>query len=107
MMTETSKKADFNEGEEVFFVLKNASMCKVNAKEPTSFFLKGRVHNGNFLPQSEILGSEPLAHDGTKGWLELESGKFYTTQTPRSPKSPYVNGFMTDEGFVPDSKQIH
>jgi len=100
----------FKNGDEVFFVLKNGNMCSAKEAQPSGFFVKGQIREQQFVPVgNEIIGDGNLAEagHGMPGWYELNNGKFYAMQTARAPTSPYVNGFMTSEGFLPSSRQIH
>lgn len=107
MMAATAQQEHkFSENEEVFFVLKNATMCSAMSPIPNSFYIRGRVHNGQFVPESTVLGEGEFEVIGQNGWLEIKIGKFYPAHTAQAPISPYVEGHMTDYGFVPSRREI-
>lgn len=72
-----------------------------------TFYVSGHKEGDRFIPHGQIMGEGALATDGTPGWFELSSGKFYRQQTAQAPISPYVVGFMTPEGFVPSRREIY
>lgn len=81
-------------------------MSAVTITTPSGFYVKGRIRNGQFAPESGILGEGDFAANGQNGWIELATGKFYPMHTAKTPMSPYVEGHMTDFGFVPSSREI-
>ena len=110
MQENKSSLGQFNNGDTVFFVLKNGSYCPTTNLTPSSFYVAGHVSDKHFVPDGrQIIGDGHLAEagHGMPGWYELGSGNFYPMQTARSPTSPYINGFMTSEGFMPSSREIH
>lgn len=72
------------------------------------FYVRGQKRDGNFLPEGEVQGDGELATSGSgqPGWMELSTGQFYPMHTAKTPISPYVNGFRTDHGFVPSTREI-
>ncbi len=109
MMPSQNQVSQFQEQQTVFFILKNGSMCATkNGLDPKTFYVKGRMENGQFIvdTQSGVQGDGDLNISGRPGWLEIGGGQFFSQETGKAPTSPYVNGYMTDEGFMPSSKAI-
>jgi hypothetical protein len=94
-------------GDEVFLLLKDASIISATSNQaPGSFYIRGKLQNGTFLPQSEVLGDGDLKKEGQKGWLELSSRRFFTETASQMKQTPYVVGYITSNGFVPDSREL-
>ena len=83
--------------------------AKVSATRntPTGFYVRGHMEDGQFVPEGKILGDGSLDVEGRAGWMELPSGKFFPFHAAKSPKSPYVKGHMTPNGFVPSTRELH
>ena len=92
--------------EDVVFEFAHTRVTSAKAIEPGSFHVRGHIEDGKFIPEGKVLGEGTLEAKGQVGWLELTSGKFYPMHTMQSPISPYVDGVMTDNGFVPSSREI-
>ncbi|MBI3184053.1 MAG: hypothetical protein HYZ28_18115 [Myxococcales bacterium] len=84
------------------------STGKVVQQEPPKEFLfvRGRIHEGRFVPEGEIEGGGELGGAGQPGWMELADGSFHRDSTARPPFPPYVRGFMTGGQFRPSSRKI-
>src|SRR5688572_8196119 len=101
-------KATFQENEDAFFILENQVVCPANPNAvPKTFYVKGHVSQERFVPASQVMGEGNLdSKAGAPGWLELGTGHFYSMQTARAPKSPFVRGHMTKSGFTPSSRLV-
>ena len=91
---------------EVYFLLKDASRTSSLPSMQSGFYVVGLVENNRFLPVSGVLGNDDFKDDGRKGWLELGRGKFYLEQSGQAKLSPYIDGYLTKEGFFPSSREI-
>lgn len=78
----------------------------VDPKAPKGLHLKLDVKNGQLHTNPSLEGHGDLANAGTPGWFEIGAGKFFPMQTAKSPTSPYLEGYLTDKGFVPNSKRV-
>lgn len=95
----------------VFIIIQGGCMSAHNNDEvlfsfSEGFYVRGHKHDGDFTPHGEVMGSGELGTAGQPGWMELSSGQFHPMHAAQSPKSPYVNGFMTSNGFVPSTREI-
>ena len=91
----------------VYYILKNSTIAEKNDSVPNSFYLIGHMENGQFiLDENRVLGEGKLAKAGRPGWLEINSNQFYSQETPRSVTSPYIKGYMTEEGFIPSTEFV-
>ncbi len=109
MMDYQNQVSQFQEKQTVFFILKNGAMCTANDNlDPKILYVKGHMENGYFIVdvKSGVQGDGQLSQSGRQGWLEIGSGEFFPDETGKAPISPYVNGHMTNEGFIPSSKAI-
>lgn len=95
------------ENGEVFFTFKGAAISSAKKGVPSGFHVRGHVVDGKFVPEGQILGDGNLKAEGVPGWYEFSNAKFFPFHTAKSPKSPYVHGTMTPQGFVPTSREIH
>lgn len=94
------------ESNTAYFLLKDGSVHEGAA--PDGLHVKGRLDNGQFIPEGDIAGEGPLADAGQPGWLELRDGSFHGDQTGRPPFPPYVRGYQTPDGdFRPSSRTVH
>jgi hypothetical protein len=91
---------------DVIFTFKGAQVGPAKAS-PATFHVRGRMIDGKFKPEGEVLGEGSFEVEGQAGWMELSSGKFYPFHAARSPTSPYVKGHMTQQGFVPSTREVH
>ena len=76
---------------------------------PTGLFVRGtRGPDGSFVPGAVVEGTAPTTADaGHPGYLELSLLRFMGAEEARKPVPPYVEGRMTDAGFVPSSRTVH
>lgn len=95
-----------SDNQKMFFVLSEAKMVSQSSGAPSSFYVSGYVKDGRFVAETKVLGEGEMATDGQRGWLELTSGKFYAMHTAQAPVSPYVDGAMTQNGFVPSTRDV-
>lgn len=96
----------FSENEAVNLVLANAELRAADDGAPSSFYVAGRIHNGVFAPEGDVLGDGAFGAQGTPGWLELASGRFHSDTEGRGRSSPYVLGVKSSQGFVPSSRKV-
>ena len=100
--------ADFQDGETAVLLLSDVSWHRPGATAPHGFHVVGRMDRGSFIPDGEVRGGGELSLGGGQpGWLELSTGQFHPMQAARAPVRPYVQGMITDAGFVPSSRVIH
>ena len=78
-----------------------------DSEEPLiGLFVRGYFQDDRFFPEGNIEGKGSLGASGHHGWMELFTGTFYGMQTSRPPFPPYVEGYMTSEGFQPSSRRV-
>lgn len=106
-MTTSIQSNQFKDMQRVNMVLNSCALQSADEAAPKSFYVAGHIEGGHFVASSSVIGTGELASTGRPGWLELGSGKFYSMETPRAPSSPYVNGYMTNEGFAPSTLTVH
>ncbi len=69
--------------------------------------VRGRLLDGRFSPESDVLGDGPLGEAGAPGWVELGERRFVGAQTGRPPFPPYLEGMIDAEGiFRPTSRAL-
>ena len=73
---------------------------------PAGYYVEGTLDSGAFAPEGDVLGQETPAEAGTPGWLELMDGSFYAAQSGRTPRRPYVEGSMGQDGLFRPSIHI-
>lgn len=73
---------------------------------PQQLFLRVDVRDGQLQADPRIEGETELTATGTPGWYELGAQKFFPMQTAKSPVSPYLEGFLSENGFVPSSRRV-
>lgn len=95
------------DGAEVFFILKDRKLILAQRHPPESFYIKGMMENGRFIPKSTVLGIGDLAQDGRYGWLELHSKEFFPMESDRKAITPFVKGYMQQDNFVPSVREIY
>ena len=88
---------------EVYFSFEQKSLSSDNTE---GFYVRGHLSDKTFVATSEVLGDGEFGNSGQPGWIELSDGKYYPMHTARSPRSPYVKGFMTPDGFKPQSREV-
>ena len=93
--------------ENKIYLISNSQLQEVDQESLGRFYVKGRFENGQFFISGLIVGDAELATQGIPGWFELSAQKFYSQQTAQAPVSPYVVGYMTDQGFVPSRREIY
>ena len=103
---ENKKEAVWQEGAEIFYVLKDQSSLPVQKNPPTSFYVRGKIERGKFKPDSNVLGLGTLATAGRYGWLELNSKNFFPMESDRKAETPFVKGYLTDAGFTPAEREV-
>lgn len=96
----------WQDGSEVFYVLKNQKIVVAEKQMPETFYIKGLIEDGQFIPKSSILGTGDLGKTGRYGWLELRTGSFNPMESPVKAVTPFVKGYMTDRGFVPSVREV-
>lgn len=76
--------------------------------KPAGLYVTGHLADQGFVPTGRTIEGEGKVGDaeGTPGWMELLTGQFFGAMTARAPGRPYVEGTMTDEGFVPSSRDV-
>lgn len=94
------------DGTEVFFILRNQQVTQVQKLPPDSFYVKGIIENGDFIPKSTVLGTGELATTGRYGWLELTTGEFVPMESGKKAVTPFTKGYMTDAGFIPSVRDV-
>jgi hypothetical protein len=73
----------------------------------TGLHVRGILDGDRFTPVGDVDGEGDLGGAGAPGWLELSDGSFHGEQTGRPPFPPYVEGAMTDNGFVPNTRTVN
>lgn len=95
------------DGQPATLVLRSGRLQAPGLEVPGGFYVPGRMEHGGFVPDGTVEGGGELAAEGGQsGWLELSNGAFVPAQTSRPPFPPYVNGFLTAEGFVPSTRTV-
>jgi hypothetical protein len=97
---------EWQEGSEVFFILRNQNIVPVKKAPPDCFYVKGIIEDGKFIPKGNVLGVGELAKSGRYGWLELSSKEFFPMESDKKALTPFVKGYMTDDGFMPSIREI-
>ena len=69
-------------------------------------FLQVSVKEGRVQADPRVQGEAELQSEGTPGWYELGAQKFFPMQTAKAPASPYLEGFLTDSGFIPSARRV-
>ena len=95
-----------SENQKVFFVLADSKKVAQSSGVPSSFYVGGYEKDGTFVAETNVLGEGELIMQGRRGWLELSSGNFHSMHAAQSPISPYVDGVMTENGFVPSTREV-
>lgn len=94
------------EGSDAFFMLCDQKVIEANKQPPETFYIKGIIDSGEFLPKSDVLGVGDLATNGRYGWLELKSKEFFPMESDKKAETPFVKGYVTDKGFVPSTRTV-
>lgn len=99
---------NFQEGSEVFFVVKTRELIPSQKATPEGFYVKGKIERGRFKPKSGVLGIGNLANegDGRFGWLELNSKEFFPMESSRKADMPFLKGYMIEEEFKPSEREV-
>lgn len=95
-----------NNSSEYFFILSNQHVSLKTKNTPQEFYVIGNIVDNTFVPTSKVLGQGELATTGRKGWLELNSKKFFPEETANRAITPFIQGYMTETGFIPSSREI-
>lgn len=98
---------NLEDGSEAFFILLDQSIVEAHKQTPEHLYIKGVIEGGRFSPKSEILGVGDLAKEGRYGWLELSSKQFYPMESDKRAITPFVKGYMTQEGFAPSTREVY
>lgn len=90
--------------------LKDGKLHRGLDEAPIGLYAAGDVEKApdgteRFVPGGDIEGQGPIGAEGTKGWLDLATGKFIAGTEPKPPP-PYIEGTMTPGGFSPASRKI-
>lgn len=97
----------WQDGTEVFFILRNQQIIQAQKQVPESFYIKGLIEGGEFIPKSGVLGVGDLAKNGGRyGWLELISKQFHPMESDKKAQTPFIKGYMTEKGFVPSVRDL-
>jgi len=89
-----------------YMLLADGSIHSELEGQPKGLFVRGYFQDDKFVPEGNIEGEGTLGASGHPGWMELFTGIFFGMQTSRPPFPPYVEGYMTPEGFQPSSRQV-
>jgi hypothetical protein len=90
-----------------YLILATGKMHPASSGSPQGLYIKGKIENGQFIPEGDIQGDGPLGDVGSPGWMELRDGGFHGEQTSRPPFPPFVKGFMTKDGeFRPSTRTV-
>jgi hypothetical protein len=78
----------------------------VEGSPPAGLYVEGTVIRGRFVARGDVQGAGELGREGHPGWVELSTGRFTPAETAVAPTPPYVEGTLTDAGFVPGSRVV-
>ena len=95
-----------SDGSEAVFLISSQSVVVDTKSKPEGFYIKGTIHAGKFHPTSEVLGIGELATKGRYGWLELNSRIFFPMESDQKANTPFIKGYLTDDGFVPSLREV-
>ncbi len=95
-----------SDGTEVFFMLHDQKVLAAQKEAPKGFYVKGIMEGGRYVPSSGVLGIGELAKAGRYGWLELNSREFFPMESDQRANTPFVKGYITDQGFVPSEREV-
>lgn len=96
----------WQEGAEVFFVLKSREVVPSQKAPPTGFYVRGKIERGRFKPKSMVLGIGDLATSGHYGWLELNSKEFFPMESDRKADMPFIKGYIVKDEFKPSERDV-
>ena len=90
--------------------LKDGKLHRGLDEAPIGLYAAGDVEEGpdgaeRFVPGGDIEGQGPVGAEGTRGWLDLATGRFVAATEPKPPP-PYVEGAMTPSGFSPSTRKV-
>lgn len=97
---------NWQEGAEVFFVLKSREVIPSQKAPPEGFYVRGKIERGRFKPKSMVLGIGDLAKGGHYGWLELNSKEFFPMESDRKADMPFIKGYLIKEEFKPSEREV-
>jgi hypothetical protein len=91
-----------------YMYLADGSIHSEAEGSPKDLFVSGYIQEDKFFPEGDIEGKGPLGTSGYPGWMELfgTQGTFHGMETARPPFPPYVEGYMTPDGFQPSSRRV-
>lgn len=101
-----TKMSEMPNGTEAIFILKEQKILPKGKQLPQDFYITGTIIDGNFVVNGKIQGTGSLGAAGRKGWLELNTNEFFPEESGRRAISPFVQGYMTDNGFVPSTREV-
>lgn len=101
-----ANEQEWQNGSEVFFILNNQQLIEAQKYPPDGFYIKGIIEEQKFIPKSTVLGAGELAKTGRYGWLELHSCTFHPMESDKKALTPFVKGYMTDNGFLPSVRDV-
>jgi hypothetical protein len=90
-----------------YLTLAQGRMVPDSGTPPDGLYLRGKIHDGQFVPEGAVEGDGSFGDSGQPGWMELADGSFHGDQTSRPPFPPYVRGYLTKSGeFRPLSRKV-
>ena len=89
-----------------YMIIADGSIHSDAEGSPTGLFVRGYFQDNRFFPEGNIEGEGQLGASGQPGWMELSTGTFYGIQVSRPPFPPYIEGYMTPDGFQPSSRRV-
>ena len=94
---------------DVYYVIENSKLKPAEKPDSQHFYVKGHFEGERFVVSGQVVSNAPFSSDGdgTPGWFELSSQRFYSQQTAQEPQKPYIIGYMTSNGFVPSKRDIY
>ncbi len=91
-----------------YLSLRDLRVHRFATTTPGGEYVRGSVIEGEFVPDGDVEGRPAATSDGGRpGYLELGPGTFMGQQEARKPRPPYLEGRLTDEGFIPSSRSVH
>ncbi|MCA9552360.1 MAG: hypothetical protein KC933_20160 [Myxococcales bacterium] len=81
--------------------------CEVTEDIPDGLYVTGvQDGEGRFVPTGQVEGDGPIADMDAVGRLELSTTRYTDTLDDHPPARPYVEGALTDDGFIPCSRTV-
>jgi hypothetical protein len=78
----------------------------VHGAPPPDLHVEGTLDRGRFVPRGPVIGDGVIGASGHPGWVQLSTGAFVPAESAVAPVPPFVEGVMTDAGFVPASRDV-